>query len=242
MTRRMFLETADIETASEDYASRFSGVAGEFFLETQLAITMDLLEEFPGAKVLDVGGGHAQLAEPLVKSGFDVTVTGSDECCRQRLDQLLAPDSFKYMTCDALNLPFANKSFDIAISFRYIPHAEKWQSIVAELCRVASKCVIIDYPDKRSCNILYEQLFKMKKKIEGNTREYTLFSRNEIIKTFRDNGCEDIAFRPEFFLPMVIHRKVNNRVFSDFSEKLFRLTKITSFFGSPVIVRANFKG
>ena len=37
-----------------------------------------------------VGGGHAQAAVPLAKDGHRVTVTGSDESCRRRLDQLFA--------------------------------------------------------------------------------------------------------------------------------------------------------
>jgi len=94
----MFPETADIETATADYASRFKGVAGEFFLDRQFEITLNLLEDFPKARILDVGGGHAQLAEPLVQKGFDVTVTGSADSCRTRLDQRLAPDSFDYLT------------------------------------------------------------------------------------------------------------------------------------------------
>ncbi len=235
----MFPETADIETASADYASRFKGVAGEFFLERQSAITLDLLAKLPKARILDVGGGHAQLAEPLVHKGFDVTVTGSADSCRTRLDQRLAPDSFEYLTCDSLNLPFDDNSFEVVMAFRYLPHAERWRELMAELCRVAQRYVIVDYPDRRSTNILYEQFFGMKKKMEGNTRPFTLFSRGEIAAEFRKNGCGEIVFRPEFLLPMVVHRKVKNRFFSTLVEGCCRLTGATYFFGSPVIVRAD---
>ena len=51
----MFLETADIETATADYASRFHGVAGEYFLDKQTQVTLSLLSDFPKAKILDVG-------------------------------------------------------------------------------------------------------------------------------------------------------------------------------------------
>ena len=72
------------------------------------------------ASILDVGGGHAQLAEPLVQAGYQVTVTGSDDCCRKRLDQQLRPGSFKYLTCDSLALPFENQSFDVVLAFSVI--------------------------------------------------------------------------------------------------------------------------
>ena len=235
----MYLETADIETASADYASRFSGQAGEYFLEKQAAITLDLLRDLPKARILDVGGGHAQLAEPLVKKGFEVTVTGSDDSCRMRLEQRIAPGDFEYITCDSLHLPYEDRAFDVVISFRLLPHAERWQALLAEMCRVADKCVICDYPDRRSINILYEQFFAMKKKMEGNTRPYTLFSRGQISKELADNGFGATRFKPEFLLPMVIHRKLGNKGFSSLVETSLRMTGLTHFFGSPIIFRSN---
>jgi len=159
----MFSETADIETASADYASRFTGAAGEFFLERQTNITLGLLPQSPKLKILDVGGGHAQLAVPLVKSGFAVTVTGSTDSCRIRLEQNLDAGSYEYLSCDSLNLPFADRFFDVVISFRLLPHVDRWRELLAEMCRVADRCVILDYPDRRSTNILYDQFFGMKK-------------------------------------------------------------------------------
>ena len=72
----------DIETASDDYARRFSGEVGAYFLDVQARTTLSLLEPWPGARVLDVGGGHGQVAIPLAENGFDVTVTGSSDECK----------------------------------------------------------------------------------------------------------------------------------------------------------------
>lgn len=235
----MFLETADIETASADYASRFSGQAGEFFLEKQEAITLDFLQSLPKARVLDVGGGHGQLAVPLVKKGFEVTVTGSDDVCRGRLDQAMSHLDFDYITCDSLQLPFEDRSFDVVMSFRLLPHAERWEQLLREMTRVADKCVICDYPDRRSINILYQQFFAMKKKMEGNTRPYTLFSRSQIDEVLRSAGFGNTRFKPEFLLPMVIHRKLQNKKLSAALEAALRLSSLTRFFGSPVIFRSD---
>lgn len=235
----MFLETPDIETASADYASRFSGPAGEFFLEKQTAVTLGLLHDLPKARILDVGGGHSQLAEPLVKNGFNVTVTGSDDSCRNRLDQRIVCGDFEYLTCDLLDLPFDDRSFDVVLSFRLLSHMTKWRQLIAGMCRVADKCVILDYPDRRSSNILYGQFFKMKKKIEGNTRSFSLFSRSEIAAEMKKNGFGHPLFRSEFFLPMVLHRKIKNKVFSETVERCFNLTGATRVFGSPIICRAD---
>lgn len=241
MANSTFLETADIETASEDYASRFSGAAGEYFLEEQARMTLALLQDMPRARVLDVGGGHAQLAVPLVGAGYEVTVTGSDDCCRARLDRFLAPNQFNYLTCDSLHLPYGDRSFDVVLSFRLLPHVERWQELLAELCRVADKCVIMDYPDRRSTNIFYEYLFAMKKKMEGNTRPFTLFSRSQIIAQMFADGFAKPAFYPEFFFPMVVHRKLKNKNISASLEGITRLLGLTNLLGSPIIFRSDRK-
>jgi ubiquinone/menaquinone biosynthesis C-methylase UbiE len=235
----MYLETADIETATADYASRFKGEAGEFLLTRQTEITLSLLGDLPGARVLDVGGGHAQLAEPLVKNGFTVTVTGSNDSCRLRLDQRLAPGDFEYHTCDSLALPFEDRSFDVVMAFRLLPHVSRYHQLIAELCRVADRCVIMDYPDQRSTNIFYQQFFRMKKKMEGNTRPFTLYTRAQLTAEITGHNFQRPRFIPQFLLPMVVHRKVNNSRFSKVIEKGFFICGATHFFGSPIIFRSD---
>lgn len=234
-----YLETADIETASDDYATRFSGLVGKYFLDVQAQITLDLLKDIPRASVLDVGGGHAQLTMPLVKNGYSVTVTGSAESCRSRLDRYCEPGSFRYMTCDSLHLPFQDHEFDVVMAFRLLPHASQWQRLIQEMCRVARKVVILDYPDKRSVNILYDLLFTIKKNMEGNTRTYTLFSRDEIRQELRKNNFNAPIFQPEFFVPMVIHRKLQSPSTSRVLEGFFRMVGLTKLFGSPIIMRSD---
>ena len=181
-------QRADIETSSDDYAMRFSGESGKYFLDTQKNITLRLLDSFRGASVLDVGGGHGQLAVPLVQNGYQVTVVGSSPECRKRLDDQLKSDSFSFKIADLLNLPFEEKSFDIVIAFRLLPHEENWENQIRELCRVAKYGVIIDYPDIRSFNSFYSLLFSFKKKVEVDTRQFLTFNRKQIRKAFEGNG------------------------------------------------------
>ncbi|MGB3514268.1 MAG: hypothetical protein WBA93_34670 [Microcoleaceae cyanobacterium] len=51
-------ETAEIETSSDDYASRFAGNIGAWLLKIQEEATLKMLAPHPNAKILDVGGGH----------------------------------------------------------------------------------------------------------------------------------------------------------------------------------------
>ncbi len=236
-------ETADIETSSDDYARRFAGEVGEYFLKTQLDILLSLLKPPVDRKgrILDVGGGHAQLAVPLVKMGYDVTVTGSHDSCRRRLMEQLPEGGFSYQTCDMLDLPFADTSFDVVLAFRLVPHVERWQRLLAELTRVSAGTVIIDYPDIRSVNILNFLFFRLKKSLEGNTRPFGLFSRNQILREFANNGMEHPEIVPEFFLPMVLHRKLGSAGISRFLEGLCRFVGLTRLFGSPVVLRVDRK-
>jgi SAM-dependent methyltransferase len=234
-------EDADVETSSEGYASRFGGEVGRWFLEVQAAIALEMLAPYPGARVLDVGGGHAQLAVPLVELGFDVTVAGSSEICRERLDRLLPGDRFAFQACDLLRLPFADRSFDVVLAFRLIAHVERWRDLVRELCRVAERAVVLDYSDVRSFNALYGPLFRLKKAIEGNTRTFLTFRPGQVAAELEQHGFGDPKTRRQFFFPMVVHRAVGRAGLSRGVERVSGLCGLIRAFGSPVILRAERK-
>ena len=238
-TNRLKLETPDIETSSDQYALRFAGETGAYFLAKQADITLDLIKPYGKVSILDVGGGHGQLAVPLVSEGYHVTVAGSADCCRQRLDRFLNPGDFQYHTCNMLELPFSDRQFDMVMGFRLLTHVHAWQKLIREMCRVAKIAVIVDYPDQRSFNILYRMLFPLKKAMEGDTRTYALFSRRQVLKTFRENGLNVNQLRPQFFFPMVLHRKLKTIALSKTLEKTCRQLGLTALFGSPIIVKAD---
>lgn len=233
-------ETApDVVTASDDYASRFSGAIGKYFLDVQEEITLKLLYDLHHPKVLDVGGGHGQLALPLVERGYHVTVTGSTNECRTQLGPNLRTDRLKYVTCSFFSLPFDNKEFDVVMAFRLLPHVKDWKRLIREMCRVSKRAVILDYPDKRSSNLLYDAFFSFKKKLEGNTRTFFLFTRRDVACELEENNFDPKVFKPEFFLPMVVHRTLKSVMISKTMEALARNLGLTSVFGSPIIVRGD---
>ena len=81
----------------------------------------------------------------------------------------------------------------------------------------------------------YSGFYISKKKIEKNTRTWRLFSHQEIIAEFARNGFELKQRKPQFFLPMVLHRALKSRSVSSALEGLFRGMGLTACFGSPVI-------
>ncbi|MEA2602907.1 MAG: glycerol-3-phosphate dehydrogenase [Acidobacteriota bacterium] len=230
-------EAPDVETSSAGYARRFSGAVGEYFLAVQAAAVLELLAPWPGARVLDVGGGHAQLAPPLVARGFEVTVAASAEVCRERLDRALAPGSFAFQVCALDRLPFADRSFDVALAFRLLTHLEGWREQVAELCRVAARAVIVDYPDTRSFNRLSGPLFGWKQAVEGNTRSFLSFAPGEVPAELARHGFGRPVERRQFFIPMVVHRALGRAGISRAAEGASAALGLTRRLGSPVILR-----
>ena len=235
------VEQPDVESSSEEYAQRFSGPVGEFFLKTQLEAILGLLPH-RGA-ILDVGGGHAQVAAPLLQAGRQVTVFGSDASCRQRLDRILceqggtAPD-FAFATGSLYELPFDDNSFETVLALRLLPHLQDWKRFLAELCRISSHAVIFDYPDTCSINWLSSLLFSVKKKIEKTTRTFQCFSQGDITRSLHELGYVVDSHVGQYVLPMALHRLVGSARFSQGTEALARRCGLATRFGSPVILKA----
>lgn len=228
-------ETADIETSSDGYAARFAGPVGGWFLEVQEKITEAMLSGCPGASILDVGGGHGQLAGPLCRLGFPVTVLGSDDSCRKRIAGMVDGGACRFVVGNVVALPFPDREFDVAMSFRLLPHCTAWPVLIAELCRVARRSVIVDYPTSEGLNAIAPALFGAKKKLEGNTREWRLFTHAEVDGEFARNGFVLRKRAPQFFLPMVVHRALRCRGLSAGMEAACRALGLTRRWGSPVI-------
>ena len=231
------LEDADQETSSEGYARRFAGSVGRFFLDRQARTTLELAAPWPGASLLDVGGGHGQVAGPLAQAGYAVTVGGSAPVCGERVRPLVEAGRARFETVDLLRLPFPDRSFDLVLSYRLLPHVARWPELVAELCRVARQAVIVDYPTARSVNRMAAPLFSLKKGVEGNTRPFTVFADSEIEAAFANHGFRPSARRPQFFWPMALHRALGLAPLSRALEGTATLLGLRRLFGSPVILR-----
>lgn len=230
-------ETADIETSSDDYATRFAGPVGAWFLKIQEEVTLRMLAPYPGATVLDVGGGHGQTAEALVNNGYQLTVLDSAAICAHRIEKLIDEGRCKFMVGSIINLPFADKAFDVVISYRLLPHVTAWQRYLAEMSRVARYAVVLDYPEVQSVNYIEPLLFRFKKNIEGNTRPYTCYRQSQVLNAFRQHGFTFGDRYRQFFWPMVLHRKLKNLGVSSALEKITRGIHATDVLGSPVILK-----
>lgn len=232
-----FLETADIETSSEDYAARFSGAIGAWLLKVQEQGTLKMLAAYPGATVLDVGGGHGQLTGALIQNGYDVTVLGSDEVCKTRIQTFIDQGSCHFDVGNVLNLPYGDRSFDVVISYRFLAHVSQWRTFLSELSRVANRAILVDYPTIRSINYIAPLLFKVKKGLEGNTRPFVCYEESELIDYLKSLQLTTSARYAQFFWPMVLHRALKQPSLSTALEAIPRGLGLTQLFGSPVILK-----
>jgi 2-polyprenyl-3-methyl-5-hydroxy-6-metoxy-1,4-benzoquinol methylase len=231
-------ETADIESSSDDYARRFAGPSGAWMLEVQERGFLGLLSGHPGVTVLDVGGGHGQLAVPLARRGWQLTVLASDPSCRHRVEAAVKEGLLRFAVGDLLRLPFPDRSFDTVVSVRMLTHCRRWEEFVAELCRVARRSVIVDYPTSESANRIAPALFGAKKKLEGNTRLWRLFRHREVEAAFSAAGFRVHERRPQFLFPMVLHRLLRFLPVSKALEGAASAVGLTRRWGSPVILEA----
>jgi 2-polyprenyl-3-methyl-5-hydroxy-6-metoxy-1,4-benzoquinol methylase len=230
-------ETADVETSSAEYAQRFSGAVGAWFLKTQESATLGMLAPYPEATVLDVGGGHGQVTAALAARGYRVTVFGSAECCRDRIESLIAAGACTFRSGNLLGLPYPDQSYDVVLSYRLLPHVARWQALLGELGRVARRALLIDIPTRRSVNCLAPWLFAAKKRVEGNTRSFRLFEERRVLDVAAAGGLVVDDRYAQFVLPMALHRMLRAPRISSLSERAFRVVGVTERFGSPVILK-----
>jgi hypothetical protein len=97
--------------------------------------------------------------------------------------------------------------------------------------------VIVDYPSARSANAMAGGLFGAKKGVEGDTRPFSVFRDADLEGAFARHRFRPTGRRPQFFIPMALHRALRLAPLSRASEALARGLRLVRAFGSPVILR-----
>lgn len=230
-------EKPDIHSSSPEYAGRFSGAAGRWFLEVQEQATSALLSDLTFSSVVDVGGGHCQNLPLLRPYCQEVTVIGSDAVCPELLRPFLQDGRVVFKSAPLVQTGLAEMSFEVVLSYRMLTHLHDWKALVAELCRLAKTTVLVEFPVRVGFNKLSNQFFSIKKGVEGNTRPYTLFDEKEICREFHSHRFRLHSRRSQFFWPMALHRLHGSAWCGQLLESLPAATGLTVRLGSPVIAR-----
>ncbi len=233
----------DIETASAGYQARFEGPVGEYFLDAQADAVLSLLPAADTSgplKVLEIGGGHAQLTRHFLSAGHEVWVQGSNEAALARIRRL--EREFKgglhAFTSPINSVPFNDSFFDVVAAVRLAAHVPKLGDALREWTRLARRRVIFDYPPLESFNVLYPVLFRMKKLFEKNTRHFEIYPSSAVKSELEKLGWKIAAENRQFFFPMVVHRALKNVPLSVKFENFAATLRLTSAAGSPAVVAA----
>ena len=68
--------------------------------------------------------------KPLLEHGYGLTIFGSDFSCGDRLKRLYGDLNYQFQAGSLLALPYAERSFDVVISYRLIAHMTQWREVM----------------------------------------------------------------------------------------------------------------
>lgn len=231
---------ADPDMARNFDNRRFSGPIGEMIAKSQARVLANMVGRIKDREMLDVGTGTGRAALILALGGAKVTAVDASEemlaIARQRAAEQLT--TIKFQRGDAHNLDFADRSFDCVVSFRVLMHTPQWKRCVSELCRVAERLVIVDYPSATSV-ALFESLARRAMHAAGmKTEPYRVFTHGAIADAFGRNGFRIRSVHRQFVLPIAFHKAIGSRRFTSWSENLLDHAGLLKPFGSPVTLVA----
>jgi ubiquinone/menaquinone biosynthesis C-methylase UbiE len=193
-----------------------------------------------GRPVLDVGTGTGRAALLLAHGGAEVTaVDASDEMLAVARERARAAGrAIIFVHRDAHALEFADRSFDVVVSLRMLMHSPRWREALSELCRVARRRVIVDYPSTRSAARLQSMARQISARLGAKTEPYRVFADADITAALGAFGFEVRGRHRQFVLPIALHKAIGSRKLTTTVERLLERAGLSRRFGSPVTVLA----
>ena len=230
----------DPNTAQSFDERRFGGPIGEMLAAEQGRVLSNFVGRIDGRTILDVGTGTGRAALLFACGGAKVTaLDASDEMlavARRRAAE--QSSTIDFVRGDAHRLEFRDRAFDVAISLRVLMHTPRWRVCLAELCRVADRLVIIDYPARRSVAVIESNVRRFVHRVGIKTEPYRVFSHREIEREFAAGGFRIRSVHRQFVLPIQLHKGIGSRGFTVRIERLLDRLGLLRVFGSPVTVCA----
>jgi SAM-dependent methyltransferase len=231
---------ADPEMARTFDEKRFGGPIGELIAVTQAQVLANMIGRIHEREILDVGTGTGRAALLFARGGAYVTAVDASEemlaIARQRAAEQRVKVRFKRGDVHALGFP--DREFDVVVCLRLLMHAPDWQQSIAELCRVAERLVIVDYPSARSV-AAFEVAFRRMKHAAGmRTEPYRALTQRAVAEAFDRNGFRIRSVHRQFVLPIALHKAIRSRRFTVWFEDVLDRAGLLKLFGSPVTLVA----
>ena len=231
---------ADPAMAEAFDALRFSGPIGRLLAETQERVIASFLAPVAGSTILDVGTGTGRAAIALAARGARVTgVDASTEmlAVAERRAKSAAV-GVTFTPGDAHALAFADQSFDAAICLRVLMHTPDWRQSLGELCRVARKRVVFDYPALMSAAALQAAVRHAVHAAGGRVEAYRVLSDRAVDAALALHGFRVADSHRQFVLPIALHKRFDSAAATGRIEAALARAGLTRWFGSPVTVVA----
>lgn len=220
---------------------RFGGPIGELVSSTQVRVLANMIGRIKDRTIIDVGTGAGRAALMLALGGAKVTAVDASEEMLEVARRRAADSGVKvnFQRGDAHALKFGDRTFDAAVCLRVLMHAPDWRQCMRELCRVAERLVIFDYPSATSAAMLHSLTRRAVHAAGGRTEAYRVFTHRTIRRQLARNGFRVRSVHRQFAMPMQLHRAIGSRRFTEFSEEVLDRAGLLRLFGSPVTVCAD---
>ncbi len=228
------------EVAGSFDKARFGGEIGAYFHEHQLRIIRENIPIKPGTRILDLGAGTGRTAIPLRRLGAEVTAADYSwpmlQVARQK--STLQGDKIGFLRVDAHHLPFPDNHFDAVLSFRMLMHVKNWKTTLAEICRVASKRIVVDFPPLCGFAGLAPVVHPFIRHFNKNHQPYRIFTLRSVRRELEENNFEVAFLDRHLVLPFGLHRFIGSVTATRKIEGLLAGIGLKDFFGAPVTIVA----
>jgi 2-polyprenyl-3-methyl-5-hydroxy-6-metoxy-1,4-benzoquinol methylase len=231
---------ADPATAQAFDGRRFGGPIGQLIAEEQGRVLANFVGRIKDRQILDVGTGTGRAALLMARGGARVTAVDASEQMLAIAERRAAEEhlSIRFLTGDAHRLEFGDRAFDVVMSLRVLMHAADWRRSVAELCRVAARLVIIDYPSARSFASLQAVGRRVTHALGARTEPYRVLSDTAIARELGKSEFRIRSVHRQFVLPIAAHKAIGSRRFTVLSRKVSDRLGLLRLAGTPVTLVA----
>lgn len=231
---------ADPATARTFDDRRFGGPIGALVAGTQARVLTNMVGRIHERPILDVGTGTGRAALLFASGGARVTGIDASEQMLAVARQRAATEGLKatFQLGDAHDLDFPDRAFDVAVSLRLLMHTPKWRRCIAELCRVADRLVIVDYPSATSAALIESLLRGVLHRAGVPTEPYQVFRQQTVAAAFEACGFRIRSVHRQFVLPIALHKAIGSRRLTEKTEHLLGRAHLLNTFGSPVTLVA----
>jgi ubiquinone/menaquinone biosynthesis C-methylase UbiE len=219
---------------------RFGGPIGDLVAATQARVLANFIGRIQQRDVLDVGTGTGRAALLLARGGATVTAVDASEAMLEVARARAAAEgvNVRFQVGDAHALDFPDKSFDAVVCLRVLMHTPRWRACVAELCRVAGRLVVVDYPAAASFALLESASRRVMHGIGLTTEPYRVFTDNTVADAFERSGFRIRSTHRQFVLPIALHKAIGSRRLTTRVEGVLDKVGLLKAFGSPVSIVA----